>query len=71
MAIIRLNNTTVVYLMEVTKFLAMVCFLREESFERKDLRVVSAGVRYRRLVKIITKQSNRLCCVESSSAVSF
>ena len=35
MAIIRLNNTTVVYLKEVTKFLAMVCFLREESFERK------------------------------------
>ncbi|XP_059907822.1 ras-related GTP-binding protein D [Gadus macrocephalus] len=37
MAIIRLNNTTVVYLKEVTKFLAMVCFLREESFERKGL----------------------------------
>ncbi|KAG7282430.1 hypothetical protein CRUP_018147 [Coryphaenoides rupestris] len=36
MAIVRLNNTTVVYLKQVTKFLAMVCFLREESFERKD-----------------------------------
>lgn len=35
MAIIHLNNTTVMYLKEVTKFLAMVCFLREESFERK------------------------------------
>ena len=35
MAIIRLNNTTVVYLKELTKFLAMVCFLREENFERK------------------------------------
>nr|XP_006626285.1 PREDICTED: ras-related GTP-binding protein D [Lepisosteus oculatus] len=37
MAIIRLNNTTVMYLKEVTKFLALVCFLREESFERKGL----------------------------------
>lgn len=34
-AIIRLNNTTVIYLKEVTKFLAVVCFLRTESFERK------------------------------------
>lgn len=35
MAIIRLNNTTVLYLKEVTKFLALVCILREEGFERK------------------------------------
>lgn len=35
MAIIHLNNTTVMYLKEVTKFLALVCFLREENFERK------------------------------------
>ncbi|KAG2467683.1 RRAGD protein, partial [Polypterus senegalus] len=38
MAIIRLNNTTVMYLKEVTKFLALVCFLREESFERKAVK---------------------------------
>uniref|UniRef100_A0A672YU62 Ras-related GTP-binding protein n=1 Tax=Sphaeramia orbicularis TaxID=375764 RepID=A0A672YU62_9TELE len=37
MAIIHLNNTTVMYLKEVTKFLAMVCFLRKDSFERKGL----------------------------------
>ncbi|XP_052546422.1 LOW QUALITY PROTEIN: ras-related GTP-binding protein D [Tympanuchus pallidicinctus] len=37
MAIIKLNNTTVLYLKEVTKFLALVCFVREESFERKGL----------------------------------
>lgn len=36
-AIIKLNNTTVLYLKEVTKFLALVCFVREESFERKGL----------------------------------
>lgn len=35
MAIIKLNNTTVLYLKEVTRFLALVCILREESFERK------------------------------------
>uniref|UniRef100_A0A8C6UMJ8 Ras-related GTP-binding protein n=1 Tax=Neogobius melanostomus TaxID=47308 RepID=A0A8C6UMJ8_9GOBI len=37
MAIIHLNNTTVMYLKEVTKFLAVVCFVRKESFERKGL----------------------------------
>ncbi|XP_063773047.1 ras-related GTP-binding protein D [Pseudophryne corroboree] len=37
LAIIKLNNTTVLYLKEVTKFLALVCFVREESFERKGL----------------------------------
>ncbi|XP_071998063.1 ras-related GTP-binding protein D isoform X2 [Engystomops pustulosus] len=36
-AIIKLNNTTVLYLKEVTRFLALVCFVREESFERKGL----------------------------------
>lgn len=48
-AIIKLNNTTVLYLKEVTKFLALVCFVREESFERKgnfwcDLKVHTASV---------------------------
>lgn len=37
MAIIKLNNTTVLYLKEVTKFLTLVCILREDSFERKGL----------------------------------
>nr|DBA26503.1 TPA: hypothetical protein GDO54_010750 [Pyxicephalus adspersus] len=37
LAIIKLNNTTVLYLKEVTNFLALVCFVREESFERKGL----------------------------------
>ncbi|XP_064359983.1 ras-related GTP-binding protein C-like [Dromaius novaehollandiae] len=36
MAIIKLS-TAVLYLKEVTKFLALVCILREESFERKGL----------------------------------
>ncbi|XP_029977190.1 ras-related GTP binding Cb [Salarias fasciatus] len=36
-AIIKLNNSTVLYLKEVTRFLALVCILREESFERKGL----------------------------------
>lgn len=35
LAIIKLNNTTVLYLKEVTRFLALVCILREESFVRK------------------------------------
>ncbi|XP_062855975.1 ras-related GTP binding Cb [Trichomycterus rosablanca] len=37
LAIIKMNNTTVLYLKEVTRFLALVCILREESFEKKGL----------------------------------
>lgn len=44
MAIIKLNNTTVLYLKEVTKFLALVCILREESFERKGEPSPQSGV---------------------------
>lgn len=33
--IIKLNNIIVFYLKEVIKFLVFVCFVREESFERK------------------------------------
>lgn len=43
MAIIKLNNTTVLYLKEVTKFLALVCILREESFERKGKNFPAIG----------------------------
>lgn len=35
--IIRLNNSTVLYLQEVTKFLVLVSILREESFRRRGL----------------------------------
>lgn len=32
---IRLNNSTVLYLREVNKYLALVCLLREDSFEKQ------------------------------------
>ncbi|XP_046864420.1 ras-related GTP-binding protein C-like [Xenia sp. Carnegie-2017] len=34
---IRMNNTTVLYLREVNKFLALVCILREENFDKRGL----------------------------------
>ncbi|KAL5014365.1 hypothetical protein ScPMuIL_008635 [Solemya velum] len=36
-AIIKMNNGTILYLREVTKYLALVCILREDSFERQGL----------------------------------
>jgi Ras-related GTP-binding protein C/D len=36
-SIIKLNNQTVLYLREVNSYLALVCILREESFERQGL----------------------------------
>ncbi|CAB3996978.1 Ras-related GTP-binding C [Paramuricea clavata] len=34
---IKMNNTTVLYLREVNKFLALVCILREENFDKRGL----------------------------------
>lgn len=34
---IRLNNGTVLYLREVNKFLALVCILREDSFDKQGV----------------------------------
>ncbi|XP_054755630.1 ras-related GTP-binding protein C-like isoform X1 [Lytechinus pictus] len=36
-SIIKLNNSTVLYLKEVNKFLALVCLLREDNFDRQGL----------------------------------
>lgn len=36
-AVIKLTNGTVMYLREVTKFLALVCILREDSFDKRGL----------------------------------
>lgn len=36
-SVIKLTNGTVMYLREVTKYLALVCILREDSFERQGL----------------------------------
>ncbi|CAI8030032.1 Ras-related GTP-binding protein C [Geodia barretti] len=37
LSIIRLNNGTILYLREVNRFLALVCLLREDVFERQGL----------------------------------
>lgn len=34
---IKLNNGTVLYLREVNKFLALVCILREDNFDKQGL----------------------------------
>lgn len=36
-SIIKLNNSTILYLREVNKFLALVCILRDVNFEKKGL----------------------------------
>jgi Ras-related GTP-binding protein C/D len=34
-SVIKLNNGTILYLREVNKFLALVCILREDNFDRQ------------------------------------
>lgn len=34
---IKLNNNTVLYLREVNKFLALVCILREDNFDKQGV----------------------------------
>ncbi|ALC42469.1 RagC, partial [Drosophila busckii] len=36
-SLIKLNNNTILYLREVNKFLALVCILREENFNRQGI----------------------------------
>lgn len=36
-SIIKLNNNTVLYLREVNNFLALVCILREENFDKQGV----------------------------------
>lgn len=35
-SLIRLNNGTILYLKEVCNFLALVCILREDNFEKQS-----------------------------------
>jgi len=35
-SLIRLNNGTILYLREVCSFLALVCILREDNFEKQS-----------------------------------
>jgi Ras-related GTP-binding protein C/D len=36
-SVIKLNNGTVLYLREVNRFLALVCLIRDDSFDKKGL----------------------------------
>ena len=36
-AAIKLNNSTILYLREVNRYLALVCILREDSYERQGI----------------------------------
>lgn len=36
-SLIKLNNGTVLYLREVSKFLALVCILREDNFDKQGM----------------------------------
>lgn len=36
-SLIKLNNSTILYLREVNKFLALVCILREDNFSRQGV----------------------------------
>ena len=36
-SIIKLNNSTILYLREVNRYLAVVCILREDSFEKQGV----------------------------------
>jgi len=36
-SVIKLNNSTILYLREVNKFLALVCILREDNFSRQSV----------------------------------
>ena len=38
-SIIKLNNSTILYLREVNRYLAVVCILREDSFDKQGIQL--------------------------------
>lgn len=40
LSLIKLNNSTILYLREVNRFLALVCILREDHFARQGILLV-------------------------------
>lgn len=45
-SLIKLNNGTVLYLREVNKFLALVCILREENFQKQGMLLCKSKLLY-------------------------
>lgn len=39
-SLIKLNNGTILYLREVCSFLALVCILREDNFEKQSIKYI-------------------------------
>lgn len=39
-SLIKLNNGTILYLREVNRFLALVCILREDNFDRQGISLI-------------------------------
>lgn len=57
-SLIKLNNGTVLYLREVNKFLALVCILREENFQKQGKQTNSLSIRFHRKLSIVVESGS-------------
>lgn len=65
-SVIKLNNGTVLYFREVGHYLAVVCILREENFERRG-----ENPDFHQLIAILLDLSIRNVLLQESSPTTF
>ncbi|CAL4117684.1 unnamed protein product, partial [Meganyctiphanes norvegica] len=70
-SIIKLNNSTILYLREVSRYLALVCILREDNFDRQGL-IDYNFLCFRDAIKeVFDVRSNQLQLNHSTSSVAI
>ncbi|ELT98835.1 hypothetical protein CAPTEDRAFT_21722 [Capitella teleta] len=66
-SVIKLNNATILYLREVNKFLALVCILREDSYDRQGLIDYNFHC-FRKGIHQVFELRNKMAALASSAA---
>lgn len=65
-SLIKLNNGTVLYLREVSKFLALVCILREDNFDKQGV-IDYNFLCFREAIEQVFEVRNKLCNTTNGS----
>lgn len=65
-SLIKLNNGTILYLREVNKFLALVCILREDNFDRQGV-IDYNFLCFRNAIQQVFELRNKTSCTDDHS----
>ncbi|XP_034943653.1 ras-related GTP-binding protein C isoform X3 [Chelonus insularis] len=67
-SLIKLNNGTILYLREVNKFLALVCILREDNFDRQGVIDYNFLCFRNAIQQVFELKNNKICNVNNGSS---